>query len=513
MEHSPTGPTPLAVASLFSYAGGTKSAVFASPLLKGTYAPVRLRTHQIVVAIVVTAASASSLFNRVLDAQQPDRVVKVQFDTSTTIGRISGDFIGFGYETSAIAQSGFFTDKNTRMVKLYQNLSPHGLIRIGGNVSDHTRFVPSGTPAAKTEREVTVINQANLADLGGFVRATGWHVMWGLNLATGTKEEAVDEAVAVERALGSNLHSFEVGNEVDLMRKYSNDYDAYHAALVRYKTAIRAKLPHAVFSGPDVAGNLEFVERFVAAESSDMKLVTHHYYRGGAHDRKATMAYLLARDDGFDVRLQQLQGVCAAHHLDYRVNEVNSFYGGGKEGVSDAFGSALWCLDLLFDLASHGCGGANIETDINQLGFISFYSPIVHDSAGVCSARPEYYGMLAFAMAGRGELLRTSVGKHDGNLAAYATKDERGTIYVTVINKNLTRDATIECPLPNGCNAAEVYRLHARAVDAKTDVTFAGSAVSADGTWSPAFAEAAPVIAGIARTTASHAGAVVVKFR
>jgi len=31
--------------------------------------------------------------------------------------------------------------------------------------------------------------------------------------------------------------------------------------------------------------------------------------------------------------------------LEYRINEVNSFSGGGKEGISDTFGSALWCLD------------------------------------------------------------------------------------------------------------------------------------------------------------------------
>jgi len=52
-----------------------------------------------------------------------------------------------------------------------------------------------------------------------------------------------------------------------------------------------------------------------------------------------------------------------------------------------------------------------METDINQLGFISFYSPIVHDAAGSATARPEYNGMLAFAMAGRGQLLKTNI--HD----------------------------------------------------------------------------------------------------
>ena len=82
--------------------------------------------------------------------------------------------------------------------------------------------------------------------------------MWGLNLGTGTKEEAAEEAMAVDQALGPNLHSFEVGNEVDLLPKYSKDYVAYHRAFADYKAAIRSRLPNAVFSGPDSAGNLEF---------------------------------------------------------------------------------------------------------------------------------------------------------------------------------------------------------------------------------------------------------------
>ena len=463
-------------------------------------------------AIVAIAASLVLALQSSSVAQEPARVVKIQINTATTVARISDDFIGFGYETSAVAQPGFFSGKNKRMIQLYRNLSPHGLIRIGGNVSDHTRFIADGTPAAKTEREVTIINQTNLADLGDFARATGWHVMWGLNLGTGTREEAVEEAVAVDKALGANLQSFEIGNEVDLMRKYSRDYDAYHAAYLDFKAAIRAKLPKAVFSGPDVAGNLTFVEKFVPAEAEDIKLVTHHYYRTGARNPAATMEHLLARDEKFDARLQRLHALSADHHLDYRINEVNSFSGGGKEGVSGTFGEALWCLDYMFDLASHACNGVNMETDINQLGFISFYSPIVHDATGVCSARPEYYGMLAFAMAGHGQLLKAEYDPGEINLTAYATKDEHATIYLTVINKDFARDATIECELPEGYKNAEAYRLSAPSVEAKTGVTFAGSAVAENGAWIRGGPEVMPIKARAGTSTVPHTSALVLRF-
>jgi len=83
---------------------------------------------------------------------------------------------------------------------------------------------------------------------------------------------------------------------------------------------------------------------------------------------------------GWNQKLQRLQKLSHSVKVAYRINEVNSFYGGGKAGVSDTFGSALWCLDYLFNLAAHGCAGVNMETDINQLGFISHYSPIVSRS-------------------------------------------------------------------------------------------------------------------------------------
>jgi hypothetical protein len=245
-----------------------------------------------------------------------------------------------------------------------------------------------------------------------------------------------------------------------------------------------------------------------------MKLATHHYYRTGARTPQATLDYLLAPDDAFAAKLQRLRELCEPRHIGYRINEVNSFYGGGKEGVSDTFGAALWCLDYMFTLAAHGCAGVNIETDINQLGFISHYSPIVHDPAGVCSARPEYYGMLAFALAGRGQLVKTTFANKPGvNLTAYATRDDRGTIYLTLINKDAKGDATVECPVPAGVAAAEAFRLRAPAPDAKDGVTFANAVIAGDGSWSAGAAEAVAVADGVMRVDVAHASACVLRFK
>lgn len=437
--------------------------------------------------------------------------IKITINPQSTTATIPEDFLGLGYETSAVAQNGYFTDKNRTLIQLYRNLSHRGLIRIGGNISDHTRFKPNGVATVNPEERVTIINETNLKNLASFARATGWKVMWGLNLGTGTKEQATEEAVAVDRALGANLQSFEIGNEVDLMRRYARDFDAYHAAYTEYKAAIRAKLPQAVFSGPDVAGNFSFVEKFVASEAGDMKLATHHYYRGGASSPRATLQTLLARDEGFDRRLDQLHALCTDHHLDYRINEVNSFSGGGKPGVSDTFGSALWCLDYMFDLASHGCSGVNMETDINQHAFISHYSPIVHDTNGHCAARPEYYAMLAFAMAGHGRLTKTTMSKSDINCTAYSTQSNDSS-WIILINKDFTKDAQAELELSNRSGAAKLYRLVAPSIEAKDHLTLGGSSVAEDGTWTPGEPEIVSISQGNIQFPIAHASAVLIKL-
>ena len=143
-----------------------------------------------------------------------------------------------------------------------------------------------------------------------------------------------------------------------------------------------------------------------------MKLVTQHYYRTGLVSRKPRWTSC-SRDKAFDTLLNILQELCGRSRLEYRINEVNSFYGGGKQGVSDAFGSAV-VSGLYAQSCRTWCNGINLQTDVNQLGFISYYSPIVHDDAGGCMAQPEYYGMLAFAMVAHGDLLKTSfdAGRH-----------------------------------------------------------------------------------------------------
>jgi len=441
--------------------------------------------------------------------------VKIQVDPQAVVGRIAPDFLGFGYETSAVAQTNYFSASNTTLVRLYRLLGAQGLIRIGGNISDHARFEPEGVAQVRAERQVTVINRADLTELAGFARATGWRIMWGLNLGTGTAAAAAREAVAVAQALDGQLQSFEIGNEVDIHGGYTlhyTDFPGYYVNYLAFKSVIRTVWPAAMFSGPDSAGNLGWVQEFGRAETPDVRFLTLHYYRTGARTPGATIENLLQPDTAWAGKLRQLQDLSRETGVPYRINEVNSFYGGGKAGVSDTFAAALWSLDYMFMLASSGGAGLNLETDINQLGWISHYSPIVHDAARQCHVRPEYYGMLAFAQAGRGNLLQVTVDKGDLNLTAYATRSEPGVIWLTVVNKDLTRDAEVSVTLPAGFAGAGALRLTAPSVTSTNQVSLGGAEVSVAGKWTPGVAETIRVQAGVAELRVSRASAVLLRL-
>ena len=419
--------------------------------------------------------AAGALVSRA--SAQNSESVRVKI-TAERIATIAPDFMGLGYEISSVARPGLLHRDNAVYVQLVRTLGMHGVIRIGGNTADYAHYNAAGSPVSISKG--TIVNDAVLKDLGGFLDATGWKLIWGLNLGTGSEAEAIAEAKAVQDAVGANLLAFEIGNEPDLFgrqkhRKADYDYDDWLADYRRYKSALREQLPKIRFAGPDAAGKTDWVTRFASDEGKDAILLTHHYYREGQNPT-STIEKLLGVDPKLQPQLEKLNAASRSCGLPYRICEVNSFSGGGRPGVSDTMAGALWVLDYMFTLAANGCAGVNMETGVNQLDFISSYSPIGDDEHGHYSAKPEHYGMLAFSLAAKGEMYPVDMDSSSPELKAYATKD-----HLTLINKG-TRSAMFAVERPH----ASVIRLSAPAVDSKTGVMLGGAEVSAAGTWKPA---------------------------
>ncbi len=446
-------------------------------------------------AIAAGALAARPAFSSV--ASEAGKAVTATVQADRPGATIAPDFMGLGYEISSVSRPGLMSASNRVYVQLVRTLSTRGVIRIGGNTSDFSTY--SATAAPVSSAFGTVVNDAVLKDLGGFLEATGWKLIWGLDLGKGSEADAIAEAQAVLAIAGKRLLAFEIGNEPDLFsnakhRPPGYSYDNWLAEYRRYKAALRERFPGIPFAGPDAAGKTDWVTRFAADEGKDAVLLTQHYYREGQNPT-STIEKLLGPDPKLRPRLEQLQAASKSSGLPYRICEVNSFSGGGRPGVSDTMAGALWVLDYMFTLAASGCAGVNMETGVNHRDFISSYSPIGDDEKGHYSAKPEYYGMLAFSLAGKGQMLETEMDAAAPEVKTYATQQDRGALALTLINKG-TESCALTVTIggrPVHGKKISILRLTAPAVDAKTDVTLGGAEVTAAGTWKPAKPEAAQI--------------------
>ncbi len=405
---------------------------------------------------------------------------------------LPANFTGLGYEISSIARKGLIDPHNTVYVEMVRALGRNGVIRVGGNTSDFSRYAPAG-PAVSSPKS-TAITAADLHDLGGFLQATGWQLIWGLNLGSDRTPEnlanALDEAEMVARFTGPHLLAVEIGNEPDLFgvehRPKPYSYDLFRREFEVVRDALLKRLPNLPLAGPDVAAETAWVARFAADEKQNLCLLTRHYYRGSQSSPTSSARQLLSTDPTLAPMLAEMRAASRTSGLPFRLCEVNSFSGGGKPGVSDTFTEALWLLDFMLRTAGAGAAGVNIETGVNQLGFISSYSPIADDEHDRYTAAPGFYGMLAFAQigleSGTARLLPVTLGPTPLNLTAYAVGSASGETTLIVINREMLAPAALRVPQPSGAHAS-LLRLDAPSPSATRGVTLGGVPVSLSGSW------------------------------
>ena len=181
--------------------------------------------------------------------------------------------------------------------------------------------------------------------------------------------------------------------------------------------------------------------------------------------------------------------------------------------MSDAFVSALWVLDFMWTLAYGGAAGVNMQTGINHLDFVSYYSAIRNDADGAVSIGPEYYGMLAFAQAGKGERIALDYDADGINLTAYAVLGDHRHLMVTLINKDPNADADITITTGNTFQKATALRLTGLALDSADNVTLGGSEVAANGHWQPTEVQSLRAVRGVCEIHVPAASAAIVTWR
>jgi len=426
--------------------------------------------------------------------------------TTTSAGSIGSAFAGLSYEKSTLYENPYlFTGTNSNLIALFKLLGP-SILRIGGNSVDRNVWTPTG--AGRTAGQIA---PSDVNALAAFVKAAGWQCLYGINLggagpapytsgslvAATTSTLAAEEIAYVYQAFGSSLLGFEIGNECDL---YGSSYftgaawnlSKFEALWTQFRTAIVNQTPAvaSLCTGPADAGSESSwtVPFGQYANKSDISLLTQHYYRGNGQSASSTAANLVTPDTTLASDLQTLNTGAKDIGVPYRISECNSYYNGGADGVSDAYCSSLWIIDFLFDCALNGSVGANFHGGGNGEG----YTPIADSGGAVIEARPEYYGILLFTLAGQGTLYTTSLsGVGSLNITAYAVKTASGALNIIVVNKDSAQNLQLTVQLPQTTSSAtllEMTQLTTGAsgpnLSATSGVTIQGANVGANGSFS-----------------------------
>ncbi len=421
------------------------------------------------------------------DAAATTVSVPITVHPDITLANIGADFAGFSFEKSHMID-GYFRGTNEPLIKLFKLLGP-SLLRIGGNSVDRTLWDRNADAGVGDGGVGTPIAPGEVDNLADFVKASDWKILYGVNMKRSPSPSvAAEEASYAAGKFGDSLYGFEIGNENDLYPgtalQPTWNYANFVAQWESFADAMRGGVPDASFTGPASAGHYStWTVPFAQSEKTRIILLTQHYYRGNGQLATSTLDLLLSPDPNLPTELQALAKAAADNRIakGYRLAEANSFYNGGRNGVSNAYGTAMWVVDFLFTNAKYGSSGVNFHGGGNSAG----YTPIADANGNVVGVRPEYYGLLLFRRAGTGPMYQTDVAAQNLNFTAYSIGQSDGSTKIIVLNKDA--NTTVHATLDLGKNVARADAIRLRGPDlAGTDgVTLGGAPVQIDGTWAP----------------------------
>jgi Glycosyl hydrolase family 79, N-terminal domain len=494
------------------------------------------------IRLSASACVAAVPFPWAFGADNSPASIRVTLRPDRLGNKIGPDFTGLSYESAQLGNPDFFSGNNTALVGFIRRLGASGVLRIGGNTSEYCYWTPDSQVQAKlpNEESMRTGDKANpiafglavgpdtghhapapvkmkpvaVRNLRDFLDATGWNLIFGLNMGTGTAEDAAAEAAYVRDVVGSKLIAFQLCNEPDLFFRNGIRKQDYNAAQFgdewkHFYDVIRARVPNTPFAGPDTAYNNSWLVPFAQRFKKEARFLSQHYYaEGPPTDPSMTIERLLKPNPKLQEEFDGMQKTMQETGLPFRLAETNSCHQGGKPGVSDTFASALWGADLMYQLASAGGMGINFHG-----GGYGWYTPIAGTGEDGFVARPIYYGMLLFEQAGAGQLVETQLEGLDQAplLTAYGLRTENGKLKVAVFNKNLDRGVRLIINAGQVAGA-KLLVLRAPRVDDTTDVTFGGAPVGANGAWAAAREETLPAQSGSVVVDLTASSAALISF-
>lgn len=218
------------------------------------------------------------------------------------------------------------------------------------------------------------------------------------------------------------------------------------------------------------------------AEQGVISSISYHYYSiGGCHGGDVELwELMLDKASVFPAQyMQPFVTACLESKIKFRVGEGNSVSCGGRAGVSDVFGTALYSLDVMANMAKIGTSQWNWHG-----GPHAHYAPISFNKQqppGPPDVRPLFYGMWAFTAAVAHNSVATSSAVDTPNpfIKVHTFRDEQGVYRVLVIHKdaNATAPADVHITPPPGASTptqGNLTRLLAPSITSNYNVSWGG---------------------------------------
>jgi Glycosyl hydrolase family 79 C-terminal beta domain len=410
-----------------------------------------------------------------------------------TTGRpIPPGFLGLSLEYWAVPD---YAGPNARRVnplflQLIRNLAGGSApeLRIGGVTTDNTWWP---VPGERAPAGVTFsLTRHWISTIGAVAAKLDARVILGINLEADSARIAAAEARALVAGVGRRrVEALELGNEPELYgvftwgfsgapgRPKGWDFARFEPDFAR----IGAALPGFPLAGPTVGQPnwFGYLRPFLATQPRVAVATLHRYplqqcFLSPNQVKYPSVPHLLApaASRGLADSVAAAVRVAHAHHVALRIDEMNTLSCGDVPVVAQSFASALWSLDVLFEMARVGVDGVNIHT-FPGATYELFTFRRVHGRWRAAVA-PDYYGLAMFARAAPAgsRLLKVSP-TGSRQLKAWAVQAPDHTIRVVLINEG-TRARRFAVRVGSPSATATLERLEAPGLLAQSGVTLAG---------------------------------------
>jgi hypothetical protein len=487
------------------------------------------KTYALTVARYISAAQL--LVNNNANTQA---TATITLNPNDTWAAIDSTMVGFSFNPTYIGMnfSSSYNGVNTRAItaNLFNNFYPlqQPAIRINGTNNSYWKsnvfpnaptsfnanasvfncsFCPSGTPNVSTSIDAT-----DLANVQAFVGTLAYKpsLYWGINLAYIDTARAADFCNTVKLLLNNNTNlKFELGNEPDAyesnarrlsgynLNSYISEFNFVANKVKKYGSIVAPALAK---SNPTSAtGWADSIGYFInQTASNNVSTISMHTYPLGTASSGTVSSFLnkylsdtYTNDEVRNATTGLYPSITTSNqnNLNFRLAESNTIASGGVQGVSDVMGSALWAIDMMFELAKTKAIGINFATEGSST---VYYSPFTYNSSQLVGTNkvvvnPIYYGALLFARAAQNNAIIISnniTNKiNNPNVKVWSVKDNQNNIRILIINRgNTTTDtttSTFTINLPDNLNNGKAYKLVSTTTPSlqATNVSIAGQSI------------------------------------